>query len=441
MTLSAQAKRTVSTLESEGDSRTQRLLDQYRDTRRFTEQLSAPLEIEDYVIQSMPDVSPTKWHLGHTSWFFETNILVPNSPEYRPFNPQYPYLFNSYYVSLGPQYARLDRGLLSRPTVKQVYDYRLHMDEHIEELFENLSGDRLEELLTILEIGIHHERQHQELMLTDIKHVFSVNPLNPVYNMDRATGHKDASIPELRWISYPEGVYQIGHDGKGFAYDNELERHRVFLNSFQLASRLVTNREFLEFIADGGYEKPLLWLSDGWNTVQSQRWNAPLYWEKRDRQWWIMTLSGLKELDELEPVCHVSYYEADAFSRWRGDRLATESEWEVAARDLPIDGNFVESGNLHPVILENARLDELPSQMFGDVWEWTQSHYSPYPGFRPLSGALGEYNGKFMANQFVLRGGSCATSQTHIRPTYRNFFQADARWQFSGIRLARDKEE
>lgn len=400
---------------------------QYRAVRAMTEELCEPLVTEDYIIQSMPDVSPTKWHIGHTSWFFETFVLAPTLPEYRPFHPQFSFLFNSYYNAVGERWARPQRGLLSRPTVQEVFDYRTYVDEHMLTLLERLDGVSIDPAVIVL--GLHHEQQHQELMLTDIKHVFSINPLRPVYRDFQASGRASEG---LRWMRYPEGVYQIGFDASGFAFDNESPRHRVFVESFQLGSRLVTNGEFLDFIADGGYLNPLLWLSDGWATVQSRGWGAPLYWERQDDGWQQMTLAGMRAVDPAEPVCHVSFYEADAFARWSGARLPSEAEWEIAAAQVPMEGHFVEDGYYHPVPAGGAM------QLFGDVWEWTGSPYTSYPGYYPTEGALGEYNAKFMCNQMVLRGGSCATSRTHIRPTYRNFFPPDARWQFSGLRLARE---
>lgn len=411
-------------------------IERYQNIRSFTEQLCEPLATEDYVIQSMPDVSPTKWHLAHVSWFFETFLLFPAISEYRSLHPQYAYLFNSYYNTIGERHCRPNRGLISRPTVKETYQYRKYVDEHVLDLLEKIDEQRLMELAFIITLGFHHEQQHQELILTDIKHVFSCNPLYPTYK--KRPPVNASSIPPMEWVAFPEGIYWIGHEGEGFAFDNEGPRHREFVQPFQLASRLVTNGEYLKFIEDGGYQNPLLWLSEGWATVRAEEWQAPLYWERRDGRWWTMTLSGLREVDMAEPVCHVSYYEADAYARWAGARLPTEAEWEVAARDVPIEGNFVENGLYHPAPLNASSTVGKLAQMYGDVWEWTQSSYSPYPGFRPGPGAIGEYNGKFMCNQYVLRGGSCATSRSHIRPTYRNFFPANAQWQFMGIRLARE---
>ncbi len=414
----------------------QQFIAEYQKVRRFSEKLCEPLVVEDYVIQSMPDVSPTKWHLAHVSWFFETFLLQPSLPGYRSLHPQYSYLFNSYYNSVGKRHCRPRRGLISRPTVEETYAYRRYVDEHMLALLEKADERQLTALAPLLTLGLHHEQQHQELMLTDIKHVLACNPLSPVY-LARAS-QKTAPPPAVEWIAFEEGLRWIGHAGEGFAFDNEGPRHRQFVPAFQLASRLVTNGEYLEFIEDGGYRNPLLWLSDGWNTVRAEEWQAPLYWEKRDGQWRVMTLHGLCEVERNEPVCHISYFEADAFARWSGCRLPTEAEWEVAAQTVPIAGNFVESGLYHPAPLDGAAHAGKLAQMYGDVWEWTQSAYAPYPGFRPAAGAVGEYNGKFMCDQYVLRGGSCATSLSHIRPTYRNFFPANAQWQFMGMRLARE---
>jgi ergothioneine biosynthesis protein EgtB len=418
------------------DSERQALAECYQQVRQSTEALSAPLAVEDYVIQSMPDCSPTKWHLAHVSWFFETFLLKPSVSDYRPLNPDYAYLFNSYYNAAGDKYPRPQRGLISRPTVDEVYNYRRHTDEHVLDLLECATEEDLRKVAPIVTLGLNHEQQHQELIVTDLKHMLSHNPLHPVYVQRSPNPSVDAA--PLRWSEFPEGVCWIGHEGSDFAFDNEETRHREFIQSFRLASRLVTNAEYLNFMQEGGYEHPEFWLSMGWATVQQERWRAPLYWEEGDGGWWQYTLSGLRQVDPAEPVTHVSYFEADAYARWAGARLPTEAEWEVAAMTVPIDGNFVESRRFHPQPL-NASADNVAlAQMFGDVWEWTQSSYSPYPGFRIAPGALGEYNGKFMCNQYVLRGGSCATPRSHIRPTYRNFFPPEARWQFSGVRLARD---
>jgi ergothioneine biosynthesis protein EgtB len=407
----------------------------YQLVREMTETICHPLVPEDYVVQSMPDVSPTKWHLAHTSWFFETFILVPHAPGYRVFNSHFAYLFNSYYVAVGDRHCRQNRGQLSRPTVAEVYAYRRYVDEQMLRWVAGLSETDLSATRSLIEVGLHHEQQHQELMLTDIKHVFWVNPMRPAYKPAAPRGAAD--VPPMKWIAYDEGVRWIGHDGDGFAFDNELPRHRVFLESFKLASRLVTNGEYRRFIAAGGYRRPELWLSAGWATVQEQQWYAPLYWIEQDGHWLNHTLAGLREVADDEPVCHVSYFEADAYARWAGVRLPTEFEWESAAQELPLDGLFLESHTFHPSPCDAPDARSL-RQMFGNLWHWTRSQYSPYPGYAPAAGALGEYNGKFMCNQFVLRGGSVATPHSHIRRTYRNFFAPDARWQFSGIRLASD---
>ena len=412
------------------------LIRRYQQVREFTERLCQPMVTEDYVIQAMPDVSPPKWHLAHTSWFFETFILAAASPRYRSPHAAYAYLFNSYYVAAGARHCRPKRGLLSRPTVEEVYAYRAQVDKFMTSFLEGLNGQEANTWAPIVELGLHHEQQHQELLLTDLKYNFFCNPLRPVYvtaDISCCTQHVNA----LQWVNFPEGVYWIGHDGQGFAFDNELPRHRSFLEPFQLASRLITNADYLAFMADGGYERPELWLSMGWEALQREGWKAPLYWEQLDGTWRMMTLAGMQPVQAADPVCHVSYYEADAYARWADARLPTEVEWEAAAVPLPISGNFVEQQIFRPISLNQSDAAAPLAQMFGDVWEWTQSHYSPYPGYTAAPGALGEYNGKFMVNQFVLRGGSCATSVSHIRPTYRNFFPADARWQFMGIRLAR----
>jgi ergothioneine biosynthesis protein EgtB len=384
------------------------------------------LESEDYVIQSMPDVSPPKWHLAHTTWFFETFLLIPYLPGYTGFDPRFGYLFNSYYEAVGDRHPRAERGLLSRPTVAAIYDYRAHVDRSIQDL---LATTVSPDLAALVILGLHHEQQHQELLLTDIKHILALNPLRPAYRNDLISLNTPAK--PLQWLEYPGGLFEIGHQGDGFAFDNELPRHQTYLQAYKLANRLVTNGEYLEFIQAGGYQTSAHWLSAGWSTVQTARWQAPLYWEQIDGDWWVMTLGGLRRVNEHEPVCHVSFYEADAYASWRGYRLPTEAEWEVATAGLEPTGNFLDRDILHP-----APCPTNSHQFFGDVWEWTQSAYLPYPGFKIAEGAIGEYNGKFMCNQMVLRGGSCATSANHIRSTYRNFFPTDARWQFTGIRLA-----
>lgn len=414
------------------------LASRYQSVRGQTARLCEGLETEDFVVQAMPDASPTKWHLAHTSWFFETLVLQPSLPDYQPLESRYGFLFNSYYNTLGRQFFRPHRGLITRPTVAEVWEYRAWVDRHMERLFERSHELNLPEF--VIEVGLNHEQQHQELMVTDLKYLFSRNPLYPVYKgrPETQAGGPGRPRPPIGWVEAEEGVYEIGHAGDGFAYDNEGPRHKVYLYDFALADRLVTNGEFKQFMTDGGYDTPTLWLSDGWAAVQEQGWRAPLYWEERDGEWWQYTLAGVRRVADDEPVCHMSLYEADAYARWAGARLPREAEWEtVAARQPAIRGNFVEGGPFHPVPLSHPPGLGESAQLFGDVWEWTQSTYDAYPGYQLPKGALGEYNAKFMANQYVLRGGSCATPRSHIRTTYRNFFPASARWQFGGIRLAK----
>ncbi len=399
----------------------------YDGARAATETLAAPLSAEDQTVQSMPDVSPTKWHRGHTSWFFETFLLLPELPGYERRHPMYAYLFNSYYEALGARHPRPERGLLSRPGIDDVAAYRRHVDEATTRL---LARPLAAETLDLLELGIHHEQQHQELLLMDIKHVLSRNPLLPSYDpVPRATrGGSETEVPKVGWIEHSGGAVRIGHEGSRFSFDNESPRHVVQLVPFALADRPVTCGEWMEFVDDGGYTRPELWLSEGWATVQAQRWRAPLYWDVDDGDDSVFTLRGPRALAPGEPVVHVSYFEADAFARWAGARLPTEAEWEtVATASDPDDAPF----DLHPSRVAGTGF-------FGTVWQWTQSSYSPYPGFRPDPGAVGEYNGKFMVNQQVLRGSACITPVGHARRTYRNFFPASARWAFSGLRLARD---
>jgi len=408
------------------------LLARYREIRATTEALCRPLQVEDYVVQAMPDASPTRWHLAHVSWFFETFLLTPHLRGYRPFDPRYGVLFNSYYNAVGPQFSRPDRGHLSRPTVAEVFAYRAHVDRGIAALLRNGEAAAT---AALVELGLQHEQQHQELILTDVKFNLGVNPLRPrCYPVTIPTG---AAAPPAEWIDLPGGVVWLGHHGAGFAFDNEGPRHRTLLQPYRLASRPVTNGEYLGFVEDGGYRDWRWWTAEGWRVVQERGWQAPLYWEHDEAgDWQAFTLAGPLPLDPAAPVVHVSWFEADAYARWRDCRLPTEAEWEHAAIDLPIAGNFQESGLYHPV---PAAPGTDVHQMFGDVWEWTQSAYAPYPGYRPLPGAVGEYNGKFMVNQLVLRGGSCATPRAHVRASYRNFFPPDARWQFAGVRLAADR--
>ena len=402
----------------------------YKLIRDTTVALTGPLSAEDCAIQSIADASPAKWHLAHTTWFFETFVLQPHVPGYRIFDPGYGYLFNSYYNGIGERHPRPERGLLSRPSLDEVLAYRRHVDEEVSET-KNLPV----EALALIELGLHHEQQHQELVLTDVKHLLSRNPLKPAYQKNWPLTPIRAREP--RWIEFPGGLYDIGHVGPGFAFDNETPRHRVWLEDFEMASHPVTHGDFIRFIDDDGYRRPELWLSAGWDVVQARGWEAPEYWTRRDGGWHTFTLHGDVPVDPNTPICHVSFFEADAFARWAHARLPTEADWEVAARGLRIEGNFMESGALHPLALRDDVDDGALAQAFGDVWEWTRSDYAPYPGFQTAPGAVGEYNGKFMSAQYVLRGGSCATPASHIRLTYRNFFPPEARWQFSGLRLAR----
>ena len=410
------------------------ILDQYRRVRLASAVIVEPLEPEDCCIQSMPDVSPLKWHLAHTTWFFETFVLKPGLPGYQTPDSRFESLFNSYYNSVGQQFARSERGFLSRPTFAEVLEYRQHVDDAMQTL---LAGDPNPSLLNVVELGVHHEQQHQELMLMDIKHVFSRNPLDPVYR-ERDT-EEATDLIQFDWVEFESSLVKIGHSGTDFCFDNETPEHQVYVEKFELANRLTTCGEYLEFINDGGYERPEFWLSEGWRVVKDCGWDAPLYWQLQGDQWSVFTLAGLKELNPSEPVCHVSYYEADAFARWSQCWLPQESYWETAARAKESKGgSFLESGHLHPqpggASVDCGGL----SQMFGDLWEWTRSPYIAYPGYRASRGALGEYNGKFMCNQMVLRGGCCATPESHFRLTYRNFYPAGARWPFTGIRLCRE---
>jgi ergothioneine biosynthesis protein EgtB len=419
--------------QADTDHRRAGLAARYPAVRGLTETLAGPLSPEDQTVQSMPDVSPTKWHLGHTSWFFETFLLAPELAGYTPCHPGYGYLFNSYYEAAGARHPRAERGLITRPGAAEVLDYRAHVDLAMGEL---LGADLVPEVLDLVELGLHHEQQHQELVLMDIKHVLSRNPLRPAYTPAVAEAAGRGAPGKAGWIEHQGGPVEIGHRPGGFAFDNESPRHLSQLTPFALADRTATCSEWLAFIDDGGYRRPELWLSDGWAAVQGRGWEAPLYWEPPETggsSWLVFTLGGERALDPAAPVCHVSYYEADAFARWAGGRLPTEAEWEAVAAGRPVEGNLYDPAALHP----RPAAPGDPG-LFGDVWEWTASAYSPYPGFRPAAGAVGEYNGKFMVNQYVLRGGSCATPPGHLRATYRNFFPADARWVFSGVRLARD---
>ena len=419
------------------------LLRRYNAIRRQTVLLTEPLAIEDFQLQSMLDASPPKWHLAHTTWFFETFVLEPHAPWYQLFHPAYKFLFNSYYNSVGERHSRSERGLLTRPHVQDVLHYRQHVDQAIHRLMVEAGESERLSLGQLLELGLQHEQQHQELLITDLKHGFSRNPLFPQYCKQAPSPGVTPRSVHLEWVRFSGGLVEIGHAGPSFAFDNEHPRHRVYLQPFALASRLTTGGEFLQFIDDRGYERPELWLSDGWATRTAQQWQAPLYWHHDGADWQIYTLAGLRPLEPTEPVTHLSFYEADAFARWAGARLPTEFEWEHAAAGYdPTHGHFADDGGFHPVaaIATEREADASPRlmQLFGDCWEWTASAYLGYPGYRPAEGALGEYNGKFMCNQMVLRGGSCASPRGHLRATYRNFFPPEARWQFSGIRLARD---
>jgi ergothioneine biosynthesis protein EgtB len=411
------------------------VLERFERVRAATEALCAPLSPEDAVVQSMPDASPAKWHLAHTTWFFETFVLDAARPGRTPFHPRYTYLFNSYYDNVGARHARPARGLLTRPSLEEVRAYRRAIEGELGDWLcaERRPGDAA--LLAVLELGLHHEQQHQELLVTDVKHLLSCNPLEPAYRAGPAP--PAARVEPPAWTRHDAGLRTLGHRGAGFAFDNEGPAHEVHVAAFELASRPVTCGEFLEFLEAGGYCEPRWWLSDGWAWVREQSIAAPAYWRRDGARWTVFTLAGRRALDPAEPLAHVSYYEADAYARFALARLPREAEWEVAARELAPEGHFADSGLLHPRAT-CARGDGAPAALFGDVWEWTQSPYTAYPGYRPAEGALGEYNGKFMANQMVLRGGSCATPSGHVRATYRNFFPPTARWQFSGLRLARD---
>ncbi len=411
-----------------------RLVSDYQVVRRMTEHLVGPLSPEDCQVQSMPDASPVKWHLAHTTWFFETFVLKHFASGFEEFHPSFNFLFNSYYNSVGDRLPRPRRGLMTRPTLDEVFAYRRATDRAMERYLGSIGEALPAPAAATIELGLNHEQQHQELILTDIKHALAQNLLRPAYRRDESP-LADVRSLEIGWSFFEGGLDWAGHDGQGFAFDNEGPRHRVFLEDFRIGNRLVTSGEFRAFIEDGGYSRPELWLSDGWNAVKTHQWEAPLYWEQGDGRWWLMTLGGLRCLTEAEPVCHVSFYEADAFARWAACRLPTEFEWERVASDRNLVGNFLETETLHPRAADDGTG---VAQVFGDTWEWTQSPYTPYPGSKPAAGALGEYNAKFMCNQLVLRGGSCATPASHIRATYRNFFPPEARWQFTGIRLAKD---
>ena len=409
------------------------ILNRFFDVRSFTLELVEPLETEDFIIQIVEHASPAKWHLAHTSWFFEAFFLEKAMDSYKTKHPQYGYLFNSYYLQTGEPHCRNKRGNLSRPTVDEVLDYRKYVNDHVQEFLNTCSSEEFEKWKSVIEVGLNHEQQHQELLVTDLKIMFAHNPLNPTYTAGQRPAGKPQS--DLHWHSFDEGVYEIGHPGSGFGYDNEFPRHKTYIHNFKLANRLITNGEYLEFMNSGDYKDPKYWLDEGYAMVVEKEWNAPLYWEKRHGNWHHFTLNGLEPVNMNEPVTHVSYFEADAYARWAGCRLPTEFEWELASEPLKLEGNFVEKRNFHPASANPSETGL--QQMFGDTWQWTRSSYAAYPGYETFPGALGEYNGKFMCNQYVLRGGSCATSKSHYRKTYRNFFHAKFRWQFTGIRLAK----
>ncbi|QFT54763.1 ergothioneine biosynthesis protein EgtB [Microbulbifer sp. THAF38] len=413
----------------------QQVLSTYQRVRGETECLAAPLSVEDMQLQSMPDASPTKWHLAHTSWFFETFILAQHLPKYQLFDPQFHHLFNSYYNSLGTPYARPQRGLISRPGVERIYAYRQFVDSAMEQLLND--HPFTSSISALLDLGLNHEQQHQELMLTDIKHALSMNPMAPAYS-DSAPEDEAENVAPLRWLEIPGGFYGIGSDGEDFFFDNEGPAHQQFLPDFSIASRLVSNAEYLEFIEDGGYQQHRLWLSDGWSLIEKHAQKHPLYWRETDSGWQQYTLHGLQPINGYEPVHHLSFYEADAFATWAGKRLPTEFEWEAAACHLRqlnqlASANLLEKRYLKPLAAQNGQ-----TQFLGDLWEWTSSAYLPYHGFKARRDAVGEYNGKFMCNQKVLRGGSFATPSDHIRISYRNFFYPHQAWQFTGVRLAGD---
>lgn len=430
----------METLDFEVELTRSDLIRKFESVRQFTIELCRPLVTEDFVVQPVEDVSPPKWHLGHTTWFFEQVILEQFTSGYTPYHDKYYYVFNSYYDTFGDRVVRSERGTLSRPTVDEVRAYRDEIDNRMRDLIDSCPDDQYPRLAELVVLGLNHEQQHQELLVTDIKYIFAANPLLPVYAGARRPESTAVAEP-ARFIPFEGGLREIGAVANGFTYDNEHPRHQTFVHDFALMDRLVTCGEYLEFMLDGGYERVNLWLSNGWEKVKSEGWSAPLFWFKMDDQWHVITLSGARRIDPDEPVCHVSHYEAMAFARFAGKRLPTEAEWEIASESALDDintGNFVEEGYFHPLPAGTLKSSGRLKQMFGDVWEMSNSAYLPYPGYNRADGALGEYNGKFMNDQIVCRGGSCATSKTHIRHTYRNFFQSDRRWQFTGLRLAED---
>ncbi|MFC6999785.1 ergothioneine biosynthesis protein EgtB [Rufibacter roseus] len=418
------------------------LLSRYQNIRQQTLSICAPLTPEDTVMQPMVDVSPPKWHMGHTTWFFETFILAPHVKGYRLFHSQYAFLFNSYYNSMGSRVARSDRGTLSRPPLQDILEYRRHVDQWMEKALQNEELLKNEEITAAIELGLQHEQQHQELLVTDIKYILGCNPLMPIYHeqQNSVLGEFSGKQPQNTWLTIPEGIYTIGYQGEGFCFDNELNPHKVLLPAFEASSCTVTNGEYMAFIDDGGYSDFRYWMDEGWALVQQHQWQAPLYWFQQEGDWYHFTLHGVEKVKENEPVTHISFYEAQAYANWSGHRLLTEFEWEVLAQlhaSPSAKGNFLESGKLQPISASFSENAPKTAHLLGNTWEWTNSAYLPYPGYSAAPGALGEYNGKFMVNQMVLRGGSCATPESHIRCTYRNFFHADKRWQFTGIRLAK----
>jgi ergothioneine biosynthesis protein EgtB len=404
----------------------------FHEVRSTSEILGEPLSDADATVQSMPDASPSKWHLAHTTWFFEAMVLTPHLPGYLAYDAGFSFLFNSYYETLGARQPRPRRGMITRPSLSEILAYRRHVDAAVDRL---LSAAVARDVAELVELGCHHEQQHQELLLTDILHLFSQNPLHPAYRDPAPVAVEVQASPPLSFTAFDGGIHEVGHAGPGFAFDSEGPRHQALIAPFRLADRVVTNAEWISFIEDGGYSKTLLWLSEGWARALADDWALPLYWEKRDGQYWTTTLRGFQPVDPTAPVAHISYFEADAYATWAGKRLPTESEWEVATRGLDVDGNFLDTNRLRP---KPAAPRTGLQQMFGDVWEWTRSPFTPYPRFRAAEGAVGEYNGKFMSGQFVLRGGSCVTPPGHVRASYRNFFPGHTRWQFSGLRLAED---